>query len=342
MYKNNAFVTFMKANVVCFRFNKLSISYMNGFTFSIIMPVYNAESHLAASIETVISQSYTNYELILINDGSSDSSLSICEKYSLKNDNIIIVNQINQGVSVARNSGLNIAQGEYILFIDSDDFFYNNQSLKDLYKEITSNMADCYQFKTFRKTNDNLVCIKDIKRDEILPLNVYGKRKLSRGEIWNYVFKRSIIEQYKLRFEPGLRISEDQAFVYSYLANCTNVKVITTPVYIYNMDNESSCTHHYNYNKDLYDHILATSIIIKHNQSNNSFINERIAMMILHTVYITTKLDASEIKKYNVFFRRNICFNLRYLANNKFVFVLAAFFNLKLGRFLYKVLIGNR
>lgn len=312
---------------------------MNKVFFSIIMPVYNAQDFLKESLESVICQTYKSYELILVNDGSSDNSYNICNEYSQKYNNIITTHQENQGVSIARNTGINIARGNFILFIDSDDFMYDCFALELLSKEIHLHDADCYQFKTFRKNKNHLSVVKAIDSNQTFSLNDYGRMKLSRGEVWNYVFKKSIIDKKYLRFKAGLKISEDQAFVYSYLSACTSVRTLNIPVYTYNLDNDNSCTHNYNYKKDLYDHILATSIIIKANDSNNSFINERIAMMILHTIFITTKLPKSSIKEYETFFKKHIKFNYKYLFNNKFIFVLSAFLSLNLSRTIYRLIL---
>lgn len=305
------------------------------------MPIYNAQDFLKTSIASIVNQKYTNYELILVNDGSTDNSLDICNEYSITYNNIITINQNNQGVSTARNAGLEIAKGKYILFIDSDDFLYDSNVLDLLHKDIILNKADCYQFKSFQKTNNTLSLIKDIDSNETLSLNRYGKKKISRGEVWNYIFNKKIIDSQKLRFAIGLRISEDQAFVYSYLSKCKTIRILDIPVYIYNLNNNNSCTKNHNYKKDLYDHLVATSLIIQANDSNNHFINERIAMMILHAIMITSKLTQQETKEYNIFFHTHIKFNYDYLLNNKFPFVLLAFINLQLSRILYKTILNN-
>lgn len=90
--------------------------------FSIIVPVYNVEKYLVRCIESVINQTFKDFECILIDDGSLDNSGNICDEYSLKDSRIVVVHQNNAGVSAARNTGLNIAKGEYICFCDSDDW----------------------------------------------------------------------------------------------------------------------------------------------------------------------------------------------------------------------------
>ena len=93
---------------------------------SVIMPVYNVEQYLRRSIESVLNQTFKDFELICINDGSTDNSLEILNEYATKDPRIQIINQENAGLSCARNSGLEIVQGEYIAFIDSDDFYATN------------------------------------------------------------------------------------------------------------------------------------------------------------------------------------------------------------------------
>ena len=99
--------------------------------FSVILPIYNVEAYLAECVESILSQTYNDYELILVNDGSKDSSLSICEEYAKKYSSIKIVNQPNAGLSMARNNGLSVAQGDYIIFIDSNLSIKNVRTIEN-------------------------------------------------------------------------------------------------------------------------------------------------------------------------------------------------------------------
>ena len=94
---------------------------MKQIALSVIMPVYNGEQYLNYSIQSVLNQTYKDYELILVDDGSTDHSLEICEKYQSKDERIRVISQENKGISGARNAGIDIATGEYITFMDSDD-----------------------------------------------------------------------------------------------------------------------------------------------------------------------------------------------------------------------------
>ena len=117
---------------------------------SIIVPVYNVEKYLSECLDSIINQSYKNIEIILINDGSTDSSLEICQKYQKNDKRIKLISQANKGLSISRNNGMKIATGKYIMFVDSDDIIHSRM-IEVLYKEIKNNkcqMAVC-KFKLF-------------------------------------------------------------------------------------------------------------------------------------------------------------------------------------------------
>ena len=108
---------------------------------SIIIPMYNAEKYIARCLESVINQSFNDIEIIIVNDGSTDKSLEICRKYAEVDERIVILNKENNGVSVARNQGMNVATGEYIMFVDSDDWI-DESMCQYLYKRISECNAD--------------------------------------------------------------------------------------------------------------------------------------------------------------------------------------------------------
>ena len=112
---------------------------------SVVVPVYNSEKFLEYCIQSILNQTYTNIELILVNDGSTDNSLNICAKYKLEDDRVVVINQKNMGVSVARNNGIIHATGEYLQFVDSDDFVDINMTEKLIYaaKENKASMVIC-------------------------------------------------------------------------------------------------------------------------------------------------------------------------------------------------------
>ena len=123
---------------------------MSGLAISLVMPVYNVEKYLKRALESVQTQTFKNFELIIVNDGSTDGSKAIAESFCEKNENFILINQENQGPSVARNTGLKVCKGDYIGFMDSDDYL-EPEFLESLYTAATENDADiaCCNFNLY-------------------------------------------------------------------------------------------------------------------------------------------------------------------------------------------------
>ena len=105
--------------------------------FSIILPIYNVEKYLPKCVESILSQTFTDYEIILVDDGSTDNSPAICDKFAKEHSNIKVIHKVNGGQSEARNLGADTANGEYIIFIDSDDFIIKNDFLEKINKKST-------------------------------------------------------------------------------------------------------------------------------------------------------------------------------------------------------------
>lgn len=111
---------------------------------SVIVPVYNTEKYLPECIDSIINQSYLNLEIILINDGSTDNSSKICDEYASKDKRIIVIHKANGGQADARNAGLDIANGKYITFIDSDDYYSDLNTLKYCIAELEQDKSICF------------------------------------------------------------------------------------------------------------------------------------------------------------------------------------------------------
>ena len=206
-------------------------------TISIIVPVYNSEKYLDACIDSILSQSFRDFELILVDDGSKDSSAQICDEYASQDTRVRVIHKANGGVSAARNDGLDIAKGEYITFIDSDDW------VERKYLETLSNYRDydivffshrmiyedgyTSEFKFEAKEGDrqNIWEIVASLRKNAVGSNFYGYT-------WNKMFRRDIIEKYKIRFIEGLRISEDEVYTLDYCTHAKSIKVL--PLCLYN------------------------------------------------------------------------------------------------------------
>lgn len=211
---------------------------------SIIVPIYNKEEYLEACLERIINQSYYNIQIVLINDGSTDQSLEICEKYAYKDKRVEVINQINKGVSNARNNGIKLAKGKYLCFIDADDLLEIDY-VKKLYNGIRiSNQIDgCLcSYKTINEVGVEEYYSFDMgihNRDEIL-INAL-KRNTSCFALWNKIYKLSIIKKNNIRFNEQVTNGEDMLFACQYLYHCNLINSINDVLYIYIMREGSTC-----------------------------------------------------------------------------------------------------
>ena len=209
---------------------------------SILVPVYNASLYLRACLDSIINQSYRNLQIVLIDDGSRDDSLSICQHYASVDDRIEVYTQENQGVAITRNHLLMKAKGDYVLFIDSDDWVE-----LDMIEYLISLTNECGA--------DIVMCDKLI--NESLPsrkisINILGKdvairdfleHKYLDGSLWNKLLKRELL--FNVAFQEGISYGEDALFVWDILQNVAKVVITTKQLYHYRM-NDTSLSHNYN------------------------------------------------------------------------------------------------
>lgn len=205
---------------------------------SIIIPVYNAEDYIARCVESIIEQDFTSFEVILVDDGSTDSSPLICDRYSATDSRFKTVHKANGGVSSARNAGINLAKGEYLMFVDSDDV---------LLPKALSSMCDGLSDEDF-VLGGYLKYVEDIPQRETFPK---GNRKYHSGEMaaffddnilkncemldapWAKLYRRRTLG--KLRFCEELSYAEDKLFVFGFLGLCSSAMTCSCAVYGYYM-----------------------------------------------------------------------------------------------------------
>ncbi len=220
-------------------------------TISVIIPVYKAEKYLARCIDSVLGQSFQDIEIILVDDGSPDACPAICDSYADKDDRIKVIHKQNQGVSVARNTGLDCAKGEFVFFCDSDDMIPKN-ALEDLYNAIVSDFdlavgyfewIESYETRNFR----NVRLINKLSRIEI---RSDFKNKFT--DTWRAVnflsccgklFRKSILDKYKIRLQPDLVTFEDFDFVLNYLEKIDSL--VVADKYSYSVFSEKNDAPHY-------------------------------------------------------------------------------------------------
>lgn len=213
---------------------------------SVIIPVFNSEKYLKRCIESVLNQTYSNIEIIVINDGSTDNSKKIIEELKEKNKNIRLFSQQNKGQSAARNLGMEIAQGEYIGFVDSDDWIHP-QMFCHLVKILEDNQADISSGQMITLRNDEKKGYKDIVdynleieyREQSLVNYLYNGQNKKNGQYSaaRKLFRKEVLEN--VRFEEGY-IYEDMLFNFEALENSQKHVASDAIVYYYYIDNQST------------------------------------------------------------------------------------------------------
>ena len=207
---------------------------------SLIMPVYNTSKYLNRCLDSILKQTYKNIEIICINDGSTDNSLEILERYASDDKRIKVIDQKNKGVSVSRNVGLDVATGDLVAFVDSDDAV-----IPDMYEVMIDNMisndasisaCDVYRIKDgeiydYGKNDSKIVLVENPILDFLLNQNL-------QYVIANKVFKRDLIGN--IRFDSTLTNSEDRLFLYEVYKNKPKAVKYNCPKYIYYTNSESA------------------------------------------------------------------------------------------------------
>jgi glycosyltransferase involved in cell wall biosynthesis len=204
---------------------------------SVIIPIYNTEKYIQRAVDSVLSQTYQNFEILLINDGSSDGSSGICENLSNQDKRIRYFYQKNQGVSVARNLGLKKAKGDYIFFLDSDDEWKNN--LVEKVVECFQN-SDCdmvrFGFHSHAPEvvqNDRIENAIYIQKELICKYFDDGIIYRNFSACWSGAYKKKLIDNGGLLFDKSLAIGEDGKFVLQYTLCCEQIQMIDEYLYEY-------------------------------------------------------------------------------------------------------------
>lgn len=203
-----------------------------GDKISVIVPIYKVEDYLHRCIDSIINQTYTNLEIILVDDGSPDNCPMICDEYAKKDSRIKVIHKKNEGVAVARNVGIDIAAGKYIMFIDSDDFIEKDM-IKSMLTDLINNKVDIAVCNT-KYIYSNLEKIKDNRENMILnnyeAMQEYVNNGVLRGVVWGQLYKKDLIND--IRFIAG-KYHEDEFFAYKVVAKAKKIYYNSIPFYNY-------------------------------------------------------------------------------------------------------------
>ena len=228
---------------------------MQNVNFSIIIPMYNSERSISRCIESLLNQSYTAHEIIIVDDGSSDKSYNICNEFSKGHSSIKLYQQLNSGASTARNRGLNIATGDYIIFVDADDYV-EKDFLLNFYEIIISTNADFiltgfYIDKVDSDTGSVHIKTAEVKnailknRNEICNVTIDLLESERMNAPWAKAIKLRIIRDNNLQMPEHIVLQEDLYFNFSALNSVECFVIINKPTYHYIVGNENSVTGRY-------------------------------------------------------------------------------------------------
>ena len=221
---------------------------------SIIIPIYNVGQYLHKCLDSILSQTYNDFEVILVDDGSNDDSGVICDEYAQRDSRIKVTHKENGGVSSARNVGLELSSGEYIVFFDGDDYISDN-----LFESIIShlNVKDFdVLFWRYNSVRENGTVVENLKTLEANSIEMTGievlKEILLNGtlRIWigSIAYKKSFLKKYQFEYSPGCCNGEDQEFTYKVLSRADSV-LFANEILSFYLQRENSATHSSNINR---------------------------------------------------------------------------------------------
>lgn len=207
-------------------------------TVSIIVPVYNAEKFLRRCVDSILSQEYTDFELLLVDDGSADGSGAICDEYKEADSRVRVVHKENKGVSDSRNRAIDMARGTWLQFLDSDDWM-TPDSTKLLVRAATEHGCDLVIADFYRVIGERLSLKGDIEEEGVLTQEEFAAHMMENpadfyyGVLWNKLYRRDIVEAHRLRMDTNINWCEDFMFNLEYIRHARRVYALHAPIYYY-------------------------------------------------------------------------------------------------------------
>lgn len=283
---------------------------------SVIVPVYNAEKYLHRCVDSILAQTFTDFEVLLINDGSTDQSPAICDEYAAIDSRVRVFHEENGGVSSARNLGIFNSKGLYLFFVDSDDFLMDGffQKLSEYIKD-TKN--DCLVFNGIcinENTNKRKVLRGKFVTNDYSTVLDYCKENGFRGEVWLHLFKRSLAIENNILFSENIRYCEDQEFTIKLLSLSQKIVSVNIIGYVYSVNRGSAMQKEVQYN-DVLDHFKVIDNLElfykKHNMIDYRLFQLFSFNIILASVNFLYKSKISLLVKVNRYYRKYYLSKLR-------------------------------
>ncbi|MCI7766514.1 MAG: glycosyltransferase [Oscillospiraceae bacterium] len=289
---------------------------------SIIIPVFRVEKYLPRCIESVMAQTYKNIEIILVDDGSPDSSGRICDEYAAKDPRIRVIHKDNGGVSSARNAGLDIAEGKYICFVDSDDYIHENYARR-LYSAVSEKNADIASCGFFRYADGVMLKKQKHQYPDAVEYNSSQHfydlfcNDFRASVPWNKIYRSDIIRENKIKFPEDIRPGEDSLFVARYSGYARCAVFISDALYVYADCETSVCR---TFDKRSYfenDEKQIAFLDSIENGDNAPLFSDAVRMkkifLIMHLMYDNKKFRLKkDMSGYKKFLKENISFFISY------------------------------
>ena len=269
---------------------------------SIIIPIYNAENNISKCIESILKQTYSNIEVLCINDGSKDNSKEILEKYQKEDERIIIINKENSGVSDTRNLGISHAKGDYVMFIDADDYIEKNY-IKEMIN--IANKYECdHVISGYTEVNNNQKKEKTIYRDKEETFDITYPKEINNAfktsefnPCWKQLISRKLLLKNKIKFNKEIKYGEDMLFSLECYVKSKKTMYLKKFGYYYTM-NETSVMRKKDiesHKKYYSDNKLTTELII----GNYNLTQENIQSLYFKTLVIFNNICTRVIKNQN-------------------------------------------
>lgn len=275
-------------------------------SYSIIIPIYNASTYLAFSLESLLSQPFQDFELILVDDGSTDESASICDAYAAKDDRIKVLHEPHSGVAHSRQVGLEAAKGDYLLYVDADDQV-NPGMIVDMYQVAIDQEADMVLCDYRELTHEGEVYRKQepTALDGVAVLEDILDGKLY-GALWNKMMRREWLLQTKAAFPQRLTMREDLVFLSQCLPYASKIAYIPKAYYGYERRNASALTSHYvNESLAYYQQECLWVDLILENQFLQASTRQRLLTYLCELAYITLKSGLFDKLNWNAAFLKH-------------------------------------
>lgn len=323
---------------------------IDNMKFSVVIPIYKVEKYLRECIDSVLNQTFRDYEIILVDDGSPDSCPQICDEYAEKDDRIRVIHQKNAGLACARNTGIKAAVGEYLVCIDSDDYFLSNTALAQIDEAINDKKPDIvfYGYRKFFESDGSWgesINFQQMSGDAI----TITKRQLEcdtyTATAWTKAIRLSLLQKHNITFTAGL-ISEDVDWYLQILCYAAEIKCINAPFIAYRQ--RPGSISHTSMVKSLTDNLWILETWTKHIKEQHFAIEKEkmllsaLAYLYANVLVLFVGFNNKDIKSYrqrikDLSYIFDYAISYRAMIERRFIKVLGFDLTLLLLRFLNKL-----